>query len=148
MEAALKKHLPDGKFKNVPEKRSKAMSAVRGKGNKTTELRLRAAMVQAGFDGWKVRPKGLQGSPDFVFLSEDLVIFVDGCFWHGCPKCGHVPKKNGRFWKEKIKRNRARDRRNNRLLREVGYSVLRFWEHDLSENIGHCITSIRKNVAR
>lgn len=135
MEKALRKLLPSGKFKNVPHKRSRAMASVRGSGNKTTELKLRMAFVRSGITGWKVRPRGLKGNPDFFFPKNKLTVFADGCFWHGCPQCGHIPKKNRPYWKAKIERNRARDLKASNHLRTNGFAVLRFWEHELAENL-------------
>ena len=142
MERALRKHLPGGKFENVSQKRSNAMKAVRGSGNKTTEGRLRLALVRAGVPGWTLRPRHVLGSPDFFFLESKLVVFVDGCFWHGCPRCGHFPKKNAAFWKAKIERNRERDSDTTRRLKAKGLTVLRFWEHELREDIESCVAKI------
>ena len=70
-------------------------------------------------------------TPDFVFLKQRVTVFVDGCFWHGCPKHGTQPKGNRAFWKKKFAANKARDRRVNRVLRRAGWRVLRIWEHTL-----------------
>ncbi|MEO5959073.1 MAG: DNA mismatch repair protein Vsr [Opitutaceae bacterium] len=72
------------------------------------------------------------GKPDFVFPTAKLAIFVDGCFWHGCPRHGTSPKANAGFWLAKLTGSKARDRRVNRLLRTKGWNVLRIWEHALS----------------
>lgn len=144
MEKALKKHLPDGKFQGVSEQRSKAMSAVHGKGNKSTELRLQMALVRAGVTGWIVRPKGLDGNPDFYFPENKLYVFVDGCFWHGCPKCGHIPYKNRAFWKAKIERNSERDKRITRTIRAKGNKVIRLWEHQLKDDLEGCVNKLCK----
>ena len=69
--------------------------------------------------------------PDFVFPRLRVAVFVDGCFWHGCPKHATQPKTNAAFWRDKIAANRARDRRVNHVLRALGWRVLRIWEHDL-----------------
>lgn len=61
-------------------------------------------------------------------------MFVDGCFWHGCPRCYARPKSNRKFWDTKIAANRARDRKVNRTLRRDGWNVLRIWEHELTKN--------------
>ena len=148
MEKALRKYIPSGKFKNVSEKRSKAMGAVKGSGNKTTEVRFRLALVRNGIKGWKVRPKGIIGSPDFIFFKKKIIIFVDGCFWHGCPKCGHIPKTNNSFWSKKFERNKSRDRKNNRNLRREGYKVLRFWEHDIKNDLQKCISRLKINKSK
>jgi len=69
--------------------------------------------------------------PDFVFPKSRTAVFVDGCFWHGCPKHGTKPKGNASFWRKKFAVNKARDRRVNRALRRAGWQVLRVWEHEL-----------------
>lgn len=70
----------------------------------------------------------MPGKPDFVFASSGVVVFVDGCFWHRCPKHATTPKSNVRFWRDKFATNVARDKRVNRELKEYGCVVLRFWE--------------------
>jgi DNA mismatch endonuclease (patch repair protein) len=84
----------------------------------------------------------LFGNPDFYFHANNVVVFVDGCFWHGCPKCGHTPKTNSEFWKEKVRRNRARDHRNNKQLRSQGKAIKRFWEHELDANVEKAIAKL------
>ena len=144
MEQALKKHLPGGEFGDVSPGRSQAMAAVKSKGNKTTERRLRLGLVRAHVRGWKLNVKGLKGQPDIFFPETGLVVFTDGCYWHGCEKCGHFPNVNGKFWKTKILRNRERDVAVTGHLREEGYHVLRMWEHELAENLSGCIDRIRQ----
>jgi DNA mismatch endonuclease (patch repair protein) len=113
-------------------KRSDVMSRIRGSGNKATELTLAKLFRQYGITGWR-RRQSVFGKPDFVFPKSRLAVFVDGCFWHGCPKHGTRPKQNRKFWDAKIARNRARDRRVNRELRKLGWRVVRIWEHDLAK---------------
>jgi DNA mismatch endonuclease, patch repair protein len=134
MERKLRKTLKGGKFSNVPSKRSQTMSAICGKNNRTTELTLRMALVRAGISGWKTNVKDLPGKPDFFFHKNNIAVFVDGCFWHGCPKCGHYPKTRSLFWKTKISRNKERDKNNRRKLRRRGIEVVRIWEHSLRES--------------
>ncbi len=67
-----------------------------------------------------------------MFRAERLVIFTDGCFWHGCPRCKKFPSSNVSYWDSKISRNRKRDRATNAKLRRQGWIVLRLWEHDLA----------------
>lgn len=117
--------------KPVNEARARIMSAIRGSRNRTTELRLATLLRQHRLNGWR-RNLALQGRPDFVFVSERLTIFVDGCFWHGCPNCYRAPRHNRHFWAEKVRRNRARDRSVARRLRSRGWKVCRIWEHALS----------------
>jgi DNA mismatch endonuclease (patch repair protein) len=97
--------LVNGSFGNVSETHSRRMGAIRGKGNRTTEVRFRAMLVRAGIRGWTMQTKGIKGKPDFYFPKSKVAVFLDGCFWHGCPKCGHVPSVNRPYWKAKIKRN-------------------------------------------
>ncbi len=148
MERLLRKKLLGGAFLNVSENRSKAMAAVKSRGNLTTEWRFRSALVRAGVRGWTIQARGLVGSPDFCFPSEKLVVFVDGCFWHGCPQCGHTPKTNNGYWKEKVKRNRARDQRNATELRSQGFEVIRFWEHQLQGDLGKIIARVRGSLRK
>ena len=112
-------------------KRSEVMARIRGRGNRSTEGRLAALFRAHGFTGWR-RQRPLPGRPDFVFPAERLAVFVDGCFWHGCPRHGTMPKENRRFWRAKIKRNRERDREVRAELRRLGWKVLRVWEHELT----------------
>ena len=124
------------------------MGKVRGRGNRSTEGRLRFALVRAGIDGWRLHAKDIAGRPDFYFTEERLAVFVDGCFWHGCRKCGHVPKTNSAFWKKKLERNRMRDRRHTRTLEKQGTLVIRFWEHELRESLTDCVQKVRTRVAQ
>lgn len=78
------------------------------------------------------RHASLTVRPDFIFPKVRLALFVDGCFWHGCPRHGTQPKGNAVFWRNKISRNQARDRLVTRTLRRAGWRVLRIWEHELT----------------
>jgi DNA mismatch endonuclease (patch repair protein) len=143
MERVLRELLEDGRFKDVPEGNARRMKAIRATGNKSTELRLRALLVRAGVRGWKLRPEGLPGKPDFLFPEARVIVFVDGCFWHGCPRCGNVPSVNRPYWAAKISGNMARDKERTRALRRQGYRVLRLWEHELRERPERCVERIR-----
>jgi DNA mismatch endonuclease (patch repair protein) len=145
MERFLKSRLKGGKFHVSPE-RSRNMAAVRGKGNKTTEVRLQMAMVRAGIRGWSSHRADLPGKPDFYFPSAKLAVFVDGCFWHGCSRCGHIPKANAGYWTAKIEGNRKRHRRVARLLNRSGIATLRFWEHQLRDNLDRCVSRIKSRL--
>jgi DNA mismatch endonuclease (patch repair protein) len=143
-------------------KRSEVMSRIRSRGNRDTELALARLLRAAGIcgwrrhlliratvesswlsvEGWKSR-KNLQLStlnpqppltvrPDFVFLKSRTAIFVDGCFWHGCPKHATKPANNKDFWKKKLAGNKKRDRVVNRTLRRAGWRVVRIWECELT----------------
>jgi len=118
--------------------RSRQMALVRGKGNRSTEERLTRILRAEGITGWRrhVAIAGVKGRPDFVFRSQRVAIFVDGCFWHGCPVCQRrAPVNNREFWAEKIAGNVRRDRRDTRELRSLRWAVLRIWEHCLSTEV-------------
>ena len=108
-------------------KRTEVMSRINARGIKATELRLIEIFRKHRITGWRRRQK-LFGSPDFVFRAARLCVFVDGCFWHGCPKCYRRPESNRKFWEKKVQRNRARDRLVSRTLRAEGWRVVRVWE--------------------
>ena len=103
------------------------MSAIRGSGNLTTEVRMARLLRAHKLAGWR-RHIALPGKPDFTWHREKVVVFVDGCFWHGCPRCYLPPRHNPKFWREKVTGNRARDRRVARTLRAAGWKVIRVWE--------------------
>ena len=67
---------------------------------------------------------------DVAFTRQNVAVFIDGCFWHGCPKHHVAPKNNSEWWLEKLARNRERDEETTRRLQAEGWVVLRFWEHD------------------
>jgi DNA mismatch endonuclease (patch repair protein) len=144
MEKKLKQLLPDGHFENVTQKRSYMMSTVRGKNNKSTEMRLKMAMVRMGLNNWKLNNRTLPGKPDIFFPKNLLAIFTDGCYWHGCPKCGHIPKTRPDYWLAKINGNRQRDRVVKLKLKAIGIRSLRIWEHELANRalIDGCILRI------
>lgn len=124
------------------EKRSAVMALIRGSGNRSTELRLVALMRLHGITGWR-RNRKLPGRPDFVFARERLAVFVDGCFWHGCPAHYVEPRSGTAFWRTKIAGNKTRDRRNSRQLKRLGWRVVRIWEHDLKKG-GRTLAVLRK----
>ncbi|MBU1937015.1 very short patch repair endonuclease [bacterium] len=113
-----------------PAKRSRIMASVKSSGNKSTEAVLATMLRKEHLSGWR-RNYPLVGKPDFVFPASQLAIFVDGCFWHGCPKHCRMPADNRGYWNQKISRNVERDRGINKQLHGKGWSVVRFWEHDL-----------------
>ncbi len=106
-------------------------------------------IVQAGLrhHGFKFQKhvKSLPGSPDLVFPKAKVAVFVDGDFWHGW----HLPKwehKLTSFWKEKIQTNRRRDRKNFRRLRQMGWYVIRIWQHQLKRDRASCVAKIEKVI--
>lgn len=112
------------------EQRSRNMASIRSKGNRTTEWAFRQLLREARISGWR-RHVDLPGKPDFAFRLHRLAVFIDGCFWHGCPRCYRLPEDNRGYWKAKVDSNRARDRRRTRELRLLNWRVLRIWEHAL-----------------
>jgi DNA mismatch endonuclease (patch repair protein) len=101
-------------------------------------------------------PRGLHGGarrahsdfsvrPDFVFRAARLAVFVDGCFWHACPKHATRPKNNRAFWRKKLDTNRIRDRLVNRTLRKLGWKVVRLWEHEL-RHPERCARKIKRGI--
>jgi DNA mismatch endonuclease (patch repair protein) len=132
---SLDRQSPSRLISPVPDvftkaKRSQVMAAIRSKGNKATELKLASILRTARITGWR-RHQPLPGRPDFFFARQRLAIFVDGCFWHGCPWHCRMPADNRSYWQKKIRRNALRDQATNKLLRNAGLRVLRVWEHSL-----------------
>lgn len=136
MERILRYKLKDGCFQDVNQTTSRIMSSIRGKRNRTTEVVLQLALVRNKIRGWRLHPEYIFGRPDFYFPRQKVAVFVDGCFWHGCPRCGHIPKTRSEFWHAKINRNRQRDRRTKRVLSQSGITVIRVWEHQLKSPHG------------
>jgi DNA mismatch endonuclease, patch repair protein len=113
-------------------KRSALMATIRSRGNKDTELLLVKLLRRYRINGWR-RNQKVFGKPDFIFRQLRLALFVDGCFWHGCPRHSHWPNSNRSFWRRKFSRNKARDALVTRTLRYAGWRVLRVWEHELAK---------------
>jgi DNA mismatch endonuclease (patch repair protein) len=114
------------------KKRSEIMAKIKGAGNRSTEVRFTIILKTHRITGWRRHWK-LLGKPDFVFPKARLAIFVDGCFWHGCPRCYRAPASNAPFWRLKFERNRMRDLKVKKELRKRGCIVLRFWECELKD---------------
>ncbi len=113
-------------------KRSQVMSLIRGRGNKETEVALMQRFRREHITGWR-RHAAIFGRPDFIFSKLKLAVFVDGCFWHCCPKHSNLPMNNRLFWTRKLQANQRRDKLVGRTLRGQGWRVLRLWQHELSK---------------
>lgn len=127
----------------TPEQRKRCMSRVKGIDTKP-EVKLRKALWREGLRyrlGYK-----LPGKPDVVFVSARIVVFVDGCFWHGCPIHGSIPETNRMFWEKKIKKNILRDLEVTSELQDIGWTVVRVWTHELKENFSSVVAEITRTV--
>jgi DNA mismatch endonuclease (patch repair protein) len=116
------------------DKRAAIMRSVRPRGNGTTEIRLARLFRQSGISGWRRQYK-THGTPDFYFPQLRVAVFVDGCFWHGCPLHATTPATHKKFWKKKLDRNRSRNIVLARTPRRQGVSVVRVWEHELRASV-------------
>ena len=114
------------------KKRSEIMSHVKCRDSKI-EVKFRKELHKQGFRYLK-NSKKYFGTPDLVLPKYKTVIFIDSCFWHGCKKHCKLPTTRPKFWKEKIERNRERDKEVNRHYRKCGWRVIRIWEHDLKKS--------------
>jgi DNA mismatch endonuclease (patch repair protein) len=123
------------------QKRSEVMSRIRSKNTKL-ELTLRKALFREGLRGYRLDVK-LPGSPDITFPRAKVAVFVDGCFWHGCPLCYSEPETNSQFWRNKFMENHERDQRANKNLDEIGWTVIRVWEHELEKHLNDCVAYVK-----
>lgn len=123
----------------TPAQRKHCMSRVRGK-NTGPEILLRKALWRSGLR-YRLNSK-LPGKPDLVFVAPRVIVFVDGCFWHGCPIHGTKPQTNRAFWEKKLKRNIERDREVDLELASHGWKVLRFWTHEIKGDLDMVIDQV------
>lgn len=126
-------------------KRSEVMARIRGRGNEETEQVLARLFRKYKISGWRLH-LDLPGRPDFTFPKSQVVVFVDGCFWHRCPLHSKMPRNNRGFWKKKLSANVARDKKVTRILRDNGWHVVRIWEHDLSAKPFKCVSRVSRFV--
>ena len=130
---------------------SRRMANVRQK-NTGAEIALRQALFGLGMR-YRINfivLKKPRRVADIAFPTKKIAIFVDGCFWHGCPLHASWPKRNSEFWEEKIRTNRHRDSDTNKRLQRKGWTVLRFWEHEspleAAKVVAHVVTSKQKEA--
>jgi DNA mismatch endonuclease (patch repair protein) len=119
------------------------MSRVRTR-DTAPELELRRALWAAGVRGWRLHPRRVSGKPDLAWLGRRIAVFVDGAFWHGHPE--YYRGQSGKFWDEKIERNRKRDERVTGELVEEGWTVLRFWDFEIERHPSHCVASVQATL--
>ncbi|VVE80350.1 DNA mismatch endonuclease Vsr [Pandoraea sputorum] len=127
----------------TPEQRKRCMSRVKNR-NTDIELTFRKGLWSAGLR-YRLNVK-LPGKPDIAFTGHKLAVFVDGCYWHGCPEHGQIPKTNAQFWREKINKNVARDSTVTTILEANGWRVLRFWQHELKRNLAECVARVQASI--
>ena len=121
------------------------MSKIQGK-NTGPEVKLRKLLWSEGIRGYRIH-YNLPGKPDIVFTKKKIAIFVDGCFWHRCPICFQDPETRKEFWRKKIQSNVERDKKVNEQLKVDGWTVMRFWEHEIRKKPDTLIKRIKKKMA-
>ncbi|MBI2675766.1 MAG: DNA mismatch endonuclease Vsr [Candidatus Aenigmarchaeota archaeon] len=121
------------------ERRSEVMSRIRSKWTK--QEKAIHGILKSKKIRHKMHPK-IEGSPDLILKDRKVVIFLDSCFFHKCPKCYREPQTNRDYWLPKIQRNVNRDRRNTIILKKGGWKVIRIWEHEITSDPIKCIRRI------
>jgi DNA mismatch endonuclease (patch repair protein) len=116
------------------------MARIRSKDTKP-ELALRRGLFAQGVRGWRCHPRGIPGKPDVAFTRWRIAVFVDGRFWHGHPDF-FTPGKSGAYWDAKIARTKERDRQANEALRAAGWTVIRFWDFEIEQQLDDCVQTI------
>lgn len=140
----IAERLPQGSMRD-PKTVSAVMARIR-KTNTGPELLLRQALRAFGVTGYRLyRP--VPGRPDLSFGKERVAVFVDGCFWHQCPSC-HIPVPRTSYWQKKIARNVERDQETDLALSALGWTVIRFWEHDVRRNAGSAAQCVKRLLRR
>ncbi len=126
---------------NKRNKRSALMSRIRGR-NTAPETILRKALWAQGMR-YRIHARTPVGRPDVVFPGRRVAVFIDGCFWHGCPEHYVRPRTRNAFWDAKLADNVARDRRQTLELETQGWRVLRVWEHEVFEALDDVVERVR-----
>lgn len=128
------------------EKRSWIMSRIKGT-NTSTEIVLRKGLFKKGYRySLKYYFREVRCKPDLTFVSKKSCVFIDGCFWHKCPKCFKRPKSRRRYWDNKIKENVVRDEKQNLYLKKKGWKIIRVWEHEVLKNPEKTIEKVIKRL--
>lgn len=123
--------------------RSRTMAAVPSERTSLEQL-LAREMWAIGLRGWRRHVRVEGAKPDFVFSRKRVAVFVDGCFWHGCPECAKRPATNTGYWSTKLARNAARDEEQTTVLAEAGWTVVRFWGHELEKTPATCAATVKQ----
>jgi len=122
------------------EVRSKIMAKVKSE-NTVPEIMLRKQLYSKGVR-YRINYRSLEGNPDVVIPSKKIAIFIDGCFWHKCPKCFGLPDSNKEYWRKKIEKNVERDKKANKALKLKGWRVIRIWEHEIRKDLERSVKRI------
>jgi DNA mismatch endonuclease (patch repair protein) len=120
------------------------MSQIKSKNTKPEKI-IRKLLWQHGIKNYRIHYK-LPGKPDIVFLKNRIAIFIDGCFWHKCPKCFRKPATRTTFWMKKIWNNLNRDRKNEEILKNSKWKIIRVWEHDIKKNPEKTVKKIMRLI--
>jgi len=117
----------------TPEQRRKTMSSIRAVSK--LESIVASELWKKGYR-FRRNTRKMMGTPDISIKKYKVVIFIDSCFWHQCPKHGNVPKTNVKFWEKKFSRNKERDEEVNVYYEEKGWNIKRNWEHEVRQDLG------------
>lgn len=128
--------------KFTSQKRSDIMRSVHSKHTKL-ERKVMEALLERGLS-FDTYVDYLPGKPDIAIVEKRKVVFIDSCFWHGCPLHLRMPKTNVEYWRKKIEKNRMRDEEVTQYYRQIGWDIMRIWEHDIKENFDEVIFKLIK----
>jgi DNA mismatch endonuclease (patch repair protein) len=126
----------------TPKQRSNLMSKIKTR-DTGIEKALRSALWLRGHR-YRVQ-YAIEGKPDIAFTKQKIAIFCDGCYWHGCPVCRKIPESNKEFWLNKFAANKKRAEKVNKILKEKGWTVLRFWGHEIKNNLDEVVLEIESH---
>lgn len=143
----MKDYIRDGRAP-IPDKEitSKIMSSIKSKNTKP-EVTLRKHLWSNGIRGYRLHWKKVPGKPDIVFPGKHLAIFVNGCFWHRCPRCSPaLPRSNSEFWRNKFDRNVIRDEIKRNELNKLGWKVMTIWECEIKNDLDAQVDKIKKEL--
>jgi DNA mismatch endonuclease (patch repair protein) len=125
---------------------SRVMSANKGK-DTSPELVLRRSLASIGVRGYRIHRDDIPGKPDIAFPRRRLAVFVNGCYWHRCPKCNlELPKTHRDFWLKKFELNKERDIRKTKGLESIGWKVLVVWECEIRKDARQAAEKVRRTL--
>ena len=133
---------PSDSGQGMPLTKSQQMARVRSRGTRPERM-LRSALWRSGMR-YRLHVRTPGGRPDIVFPKAHVAIFVDGCFWHGCPDHYSLPRTRRDYWLHKLRANTARDRRQTLALEDEGWTVLRIWQHEIDQSLPDVVARIHR----